>query len=157
MGLTRSGFQAAVNAIWGLTGLISVANRTVTTAGGTVTTVTGNVQGNVQGNVSGVSGNVTGNVLGSVTSVANPVSIASGSRTTVSRLYRATFTVPDGSTIGTDNLPFSFDPTRTRVRFLGCAGTPAYISLTGSTTVQVVKGTSTGASTVSYELEEYVN
>src|SRR5687767_7478262 len=117
MPVSRSGFLALVRAVWGLAGLIPLADRTVTTAGGTVTTVTGNVVGNVSGSVGSVAGNVAGNVSGSVGSVVANVSIASGSRCTVSRLYRATFTVPNGTVSATDNLPFTFDTGRTRVRF----------------------------------------
>jgi hypothetical protein len=88
MPLMRSGYQALVNAVWGLvSGGLSVASRTVTTVAGTVDTVgrvvwadqigtvTGNVNGGVVGNVNGnlggsvlgyVAGNVNGHVLGNL-------------------------------------------------------------------------------------------
>lgn len=76
-GIARSGFQAVANAVWSL---VSLANRTVTAAGGSIASVTGavgsvtgNVGGNVAGSVASVTGNVGGNVAGSVASVTGNV------------------------------------------------------------------------------------
>jgi hypothetical protein len=79
MPVTRSGYRALVNAVWGLVaGGLPVASRTVTAASVTapVAVASGTIDlvGTVNGNVNGhLLGNVGGNVNGSVGSVAGTV------------------------------------------------------------------------------------
>src|SRR5688500_12657963 len=70
MPVSRSGFQALVNAVWG------AASKVVHSVSGAVGSVTGNVGGNVVGSVGsvvGAVGSVTGNVGGNVNGSVNTI------------------------------------------------------------------------------------